>query len=80
MAVNAAPALLGVVGSVTATVVAGWVSPVLSGLSVALLSCSFYVLYVKKRGTGVTKVITWLAACFVVCFWSWWFLRRLWGE
>jgi hypothetical protein len=80
MALNAAPALLGAVGSVTATVVAGWVSPLLSGLSVALLSRSFYVQYVQKRGTGLAKIITWLSACFIVCFWSWWFLRRLWGE
>jgi hypothetical protein len=80
MVLNSAPALLGVVGSVTATVVAGWVSPILGGLSVALLSRSFYVLYVKKSGTGVAKVITWTSACFVVGFWSWWFLRRLWGE
>jgi hypothetical protein len=61
---------------VTATVVAGWVSPILGGLSAALLSRSFYVLYVKKRGTGLTKVVTWLSAVFVVCFWTWWWVIR----
>jgi hypothetical protein len=42
----------------------------LIALSVVLLSRSFWVLYVQKRGSVVVKVITWLAAGFVVCFWT----------
>jgi hypothetical protein len=57
-------------------VVAGWVSPVLIVLSAALLGRSFWILYVEKRGTLPVKVLTWLSAAFVVCFWTWqWFLK-----
>ena len=44
-----------------------------------MLGRSFYVLYVLKRGTKVVMVMTWLSAAFIVCFWTWWLLRRLWG-
>jgi hypothetical protein len=47
------------------------VSPALIGLSVLLLGRSFYVLYVQKRGTRPVRVLTWLAAAFVVGFWTW---------
>jgi hypothetical protein len=47
-----------------------WISYLLIALSVVLLTRSFWVLYVQKRGSGVVKVITWLSAAFVVCFWS----------
>jgi hypothetical protein len=58
-------------------VVAGWFAPVLIGLSVALLGRSFWLLYVKKRGTLAVKVLTWLSAAFIVCFWTWQlFLRK----
>jgi hypothetical protein len=50
---------------------------VLIVLSIGLLGRSFYILYVQKRGTRVVKVVTWLAAGFVVCFWSWQLLRKL---
>jgi len=46
-------------------------SPVLIGLSVVLLGRSFWVLYVQKRGSRTVKVLTWLSATFVVCFWTW---------
>ena len=72
--------MLGVAGSAWAAVAVGWLSPVLIALSIGLIGRSFYVIYVQKRGTGVAKVIAWLSACFIVCFWSWWFLSRLWGE
>jgi len=42
-----------------------------------MLGRSFYVLYVLKRGTKVVKVMTWLSAAFIVCFWTWWLLSRL---
>jgi hypothetical protein len=52
-------------------VVAGWLSPLLIGLSVLLLGRSFWILYVQERGSGAIKVLTWLSATFVVCFWTW---------
>jgi len=62
--------LLGLAGSAAATV-AGWLAPVLIGLSVALLGRAFYVLYVRKRGSRASTVITWLSAAFVVGYWTW---------
>jgi hypothetical protein len=64
-------ALLGLVGTVTAAVVSNWIGPVLIALSVLLLGRSFYILYVKRRGTRVTTVVTWLSAAFVVGYWTW---------
>jgi hypothetical protein len=29
------------------------------------------MLYVQKRGQGVATVLTWVAAIFVVGFWTW---------
>jgi hypothetical protein len=51
--------------------VQGWLAPVLIAGSLLLLGRSFYILYVKKRGTRATAVVTWLAAAFVVGYWSW---------
>jgi hypothetical protein len=68
-----------VAGSAWAAVAVGWLSPVLIVLSIGLLGRSFYAIYVQKRGTVAVKVITWLSACFVVCFWTWWLLRK-WGD
>jgi hypothetical protein len=65
-----------VAGSAAAAVAARWISPVLIGLTVVLLGRSFYILYVQKRGSGPVKVLTWLSATFVVCFWSWWYFLR----
>ena len=49
--------------------------PVLIGLSFVLLGRSFYLIYVKKRSNRAGKVLTWLAAAFVVVYWTWqWFL------
>lgn len=64
-------ALLGLAGSATATLVAGWLAPVLIALSILLLGRSFHILYVKRRGTRASKVITWLAAGFVLGYWAW---------
>jgi hypothetical protein len=47
-----------------------WITYFLIALSVVLLTRSFWVLYVQKRGSGAVKVITWLSLGFVVCFWS----------
>jgi hypothetical protein len=44
---------------------------VLIGLSVLLLLRSFYLLYVRRRGTRASAVITWLSAVFVILFWTW---------
>jgi hypothetical protein len=65
-----------VAGSAWAAVAVGWLSPVLILLSIGLLARSFYVLYVLKRGTRTVRVLTWLSASFVVCFWTWWLLLR----
>ena len=61
-------------GSAWAAVAVGWLSPVLILLSIGLLSRSFYILYVQKRGTAVVKVLTWASATFIVCFWTVWYL------
>jgi hypothetical protein len=66
-----------VAGSAWAAVAVGWLSPVLIVLSIGLLGRSFYVLYVLKRGSKAVRVLTWLSACFVVCFWTGWLLVKL---
>jgi hypothetical protein len=48
-----------------------WLAPVLIGLSVLLLLRSFYILYVRRRGTRASAVITWCSAVFVIGFWTW---------
>jgi hypothetical protein len=50
--------------------VTNWLSPVLIGLSVLLLLRSFYILYVQRRGTRASTIITWISAIFVVGFWT----------
>jgi hypothetical protein len=51
--------------------VAGWLAPILIGLSVALLGRALYVLYVRKRGSRASTVITWLSVAFVISYWTW---------
>jgi len=41
------------------------------GLSILLLGRSFYILYVKRRGTRASAFITWLSAAFVIGYWTW---------
>jgi hypothetical protein len=65
-----------VAGGAAVAVATGWISYVLIALSVGLLARSFWVLYAQKRGSGFVKLLTWLSALFVVCFWSWQLLRR----
>jgi hypothetical protein len=65
--------LLGLAGSAAAGV-AGWLSPVLIVLSLALLGRAFWILYVVRRGTRTSVILTWLSALFVASFWTW----RLW--
>jgi hypothetical protein len=48
-----------------------WLAPVLIGVSVLLLLRSFYILYVQRRGTRVSEVITWLSAILVIGYWTW---------
>ena len=62
--------LLGLAGGAAASV-AGWLWPVMIGLSALLLGRAFYVLYVKGRGNRASAVITWLSAIFVVGYWAW---------
>ncbi len=54
-----------------ATLVVGWLAPLLIAASVLLLGRSFYILYVRRRGTRATAVVTWLSALFVVGYWTW---------
>ncbi len=63
-------ALLGLAGSTAATV-AGWLAPIMVIVSLALLGRAHYVLYILKRGTRMTVVITWLATTLVAGFWGW---------
>ena len=44
--------------------------PVLIVLSILLLGRSFYILYVKKRGTRLSTIVTWLSALFVIGYWT----------
>ncbi|MCI0461765.1 MAG: hypothetical protein L0Z62_32850 [Gemmataceae bacterium] len=46
-------------------------APLLIGLSVLLLARSFHILYVQRRGTRVSAVITWMVAAFVIGYWTW---------
>jgi len=62
--------LLGLAGG-TAAAVATWLSPVLIGVTVLFLGRAHYVLYVLKRDSRLTTVITWLATLFVIGFWTW---------
>jgi hypothetical protein len=49
-------------------------TPVLMGISIALLARSFYVIYTRKRASRPIKILTWLSAAFVVSFWTWWLI------
>ena len=62
--------LLGLAGSAAASV-AGWLAPVLIALSVGLLGRAFYVLYVRKRGTRASMIVTWASAALVLGYWTW---------
>jgi hypothetical protein len=55
--------------------VAGWLSPILIGVSVAILGRAHYVLYVLGRGNRSSTIITWLATIFVIGFWTWRWLK-----
>ena len=57
-----------------ATVVTGWLSPVLLCASILLMGRSFYVIYVKKIRSRTTVIITWCALAFMVGFWTWYLL------
>ena len=48
--------------------------------SLLLLGWSFYNLYVRKMGTRVTAVITWLALVFIVVFWTWQLASGMWAS
>ena len=55
----------------TATVVGGWIAPVLFCASVVLIGRSFYVIYVRKVRNRLTVVVSWSALVFMVGFWTW---------
>jgi hypothetical protein len=62
--------VLGLAGSAAASV-ADWLAPLMIGLSVLLLGRAFYILYIRRRGTRMSAVITWMSAIFVVGYWTW---------
>jgi hypothetical protein len=51
--------------------VVSWLAPWLIGLSVLLLGQAFFILYVRRRGTLVSTIITWMAALVMVGYWTW---------
>lgn len=53
---------------------ARWLAPVLIGVSLLLLGRAFYILYVQRRGSRLSEVLTWLSTLFVIVFWTWRFL------
>ncbi len=57
--------------SAAATVVTGWLSPILLGVSILLQARTFYVIYVRKIRTRATVIIAWVALIFMIGFWSW---------
>lgn len=71
MVFNGTSALLGAAGSVTATAVSGWISPVLLCASALLMGRSFYRIYVRGVKTRATVVIAWCGLIFVISFWTW---------
>jgi hypothetical protein len=62
--------LLGI-GTGVAAVVARWMSPALMLLALLFLARSFYTLYVHKRGSRASKILTWVSAAVVATFWTW---------
>jgi hypothetical protein len=70
MVLNGTSALLGVAGSVTATAVSGWITPVLLCASAFLIGRSFYVIYVRGVRSRATVVIAWSALVFMIGFWT----------
>ena len=78
MVLNGTSALLGLAGSVTATVVSGWLAPVFICASLLMIGRSFYVIYVRKVGTRATVVIAWSALVFMVSFWTWYLTLGSW--
>jgi hypothetical protein len=75
---NGASSLLGLAGSVSATVVPGWIAPVLLCASLFLIGRSFYVIYVRGSRTRATVVIAWSSLLFMVGFWTWYLTAGGW--
>jgi len=71
-------ALLGSAGSAFATVVTGWLSPLLLCASLLLLGRSFFLLYVRGNRTRLTETIAWLSLVFMIGFWTWHLTRGVW--
>jgi len=57
-----------------ATVVTGWLSPLLLCASILLMARSFYMIYVRKIRTRTTVIVTWCSFLFMVSFWTWYLL------
>ncbi|MEK6234235.1 MAG: hypothetical protein N2C14_05960 [Planctomycetales bacterium] len=63
-------ALLGLAGG-TAASVAGWISPILIGVTVIFLGRAHYVLHVLKQGNRLSSILTWTTTAAVLGFWTW---------
>jgi len=57
-----------------ATVVTGWLSPLLLCASILLMARSFYMIYVRKVRTRTTVIVTWCSFLFMAGFWAWYLL------
>lgn len=78
MVLNGTSALLGLAGSVTASVVSGWLAPVLLCASLLMIGRSFYVIYVRKIASRATVVIAWSSLTFMIGFWTWYLTVGSW--
>jgi hypothetical protein len=72
--------VLGTAGSAAATVVTGWLSPLLFALSIVLLVRSFYVIYVRRVSTRFTTIVAWVSLTFMIGFWTWFLVTGGWGR
>ena len=61
--------LIGLGGTGAAGFATRWLSPFLAAVSVLFLARSFYLLYVRRRGTRLSAAITWGSAVLVAGFW-----------
>ena len=65
-------------GTAGATLVTGWLAPLLFCASILLLGRSFYVIYVKGMRTRLTVAVAWLSLVFMIGFWTWHLTKGIW--
>lgn len=64
--------LLGLAGVTVATsrALAGQFMPVLLGISLVFLGRAHYLLYIKKQGSRLSHVVTWVATSLAITVWA----------